>query len=129
MLRNGDKPFDHGFPQDAWEAAKAEAKGILTECARRRQMIVYSDLVKKIRAIAIHHNDPRLFHFLGEISTEEFEAGRPLLTALVVHKSGDMQPGPGFFELAERLGLDTSDIVKFWIEEMKRVFAAWPGRH
>jgi hypothetical protein len=26
-----------------------------------------------------------------------------MITALVVHKSGDMQPGPGFFELAQRL--------------------------
>lgn len=86
MLRDGNKPFDHGFPQDAWSAAKAEAKAVLIEYARRRQMIVYSDLVKKIKAITIHHHDPRLFHFLGEVSTEEFESGRPLLTALVVHK-------------------------------------------
>jgi len=37
---------------------------------------------------------------------------------------GDMQPGPVFFELAQELGQDTSDILKFWIEEVKRVFAA-----
>jgi molybdopterin synthase catalytic subunit len=48
-----------------------------------------------------------------------------MLTALVVHKHGDMQPGPGFFELAQALGKDTSDILKFWIEEVKRVFAGW----
>jgi molybdopterin synthase catalytic subunit len=90
-------------------------------------MIPYSEFVTKIRSIQIDYHDPRLFHFLGEISAEECAAGRGMLTALVVHKHGDMQPGPGFFELAQALGQDTSDIVKFWIEEVKRVFAAWKG--
>ena len=36
-------------------------------------------------------------------------AGRGMLSVIVVHKQGDMQPGPGFFELAQRLGRDTSD--------------------
>jgi len=48
-----------------------------------------------------------------------------MLTALVVHKHGDMQPGPGFFELAKKLGHKTGDIEKFWIDEVKKVFAAW----
>jgi len=47
------------------------------------------------------------------------------VTALVVHKHGDLQPGPGFFELARRLGQTTEDIEKFWIQEVKRVFAGW----
>jgi len=34
-----------------------------------------------------------------------------MITALVVHKTGDMQPGPGFFELAEKLGHDPSDML------------------
>ena len=125
MLRAKAKPYDHGFPHDKWEAAKAEAKEVLAEYANRLQMIPYSGLVTKIHAIKIDYHDPRLFHFLGEISAEESAAGRGMLTALVVHKHGDMQPGPGFFELAQDLGHDTSDITKFWIEEVKRVFAAW----
>lgn len=125
MLRNSVKPYDHGFPKDEWEAAKAEAKTILSGYAKRRQMIPYSEFVTKIHSINIEYHDPRLFHFLGEISAEESAAGRGMLTALVVHKHGDMQPGPGFFELAQELGHDTSDILKFWIEEVKAVFAAW----
>ncbi len=125
MLRNTTGPYEHGFPKEKWEAAKAEAKAVLAECARRRQMIPYSDFVKKIHSIQIEHHDPRLFHFLGEVSAEESAAGRGMLTALVVHKHGDMQPGPGFFELARSLGQDTSDILKFWIEEVKRVFTVW----
>ena len=34
---------------------------------------------------------------LGDISSAEDDAGRGLLTVVVVHKSGDMKPGPGFF--------------------------------
>lgn len=48
-----------------------------------------------------------------------------MLSALVVHKGSDYQPGPGFFELAKELGHNTSDIEKFWIQEVKKVFAAW----
>jgi hypothetical protein len=42
---------------------------------------------------------------------------------IVVHKAGDMQAGPGFFELARSLGRDTSDILAFWAEELKKVHA------
>jgi hypothetical protein len=48
-----------------------------------------------------------------------------MLSVIVVHKSGDMQPGHGFFELAESLGRDTSDILACWIAELKRVHAYW----
>lgn len=114
-----------GFDERLWEAAKAEAKAVLSACAKQRQMIPYSDFVSRIKAIHLEAHDSRLAHFLEEISTEEGAAGRGMLTALVVHKSGDYQPGPGFFDLAQRLGHNTSDVVKFWIEEVKRVFAAW----
>jgi len=39
---------------------------------------------------------------LGEISQEEDAAGRGMLSVIVVHKVGDMQPGPGFFQLAKK---------------------------
>lgn len=115
----------YGFSSVDWESAKKEAKGVLAECARHRQMIPYSDFVMGIRSIHFDPHDSRLAHFLGEISEEESKAGRGMLTALVVHKRGDYQPGPGFFDLANKLGYDTTDIVKFWIEEIKRVFTAW----
>jgi hypothetical protein len=58
-------------------------------------------------------------------SPQKSTGGTRYAHALVVHKHGDMQPGPGFFELARELGQETPDIVKFWIEEVKRVFATW----
>ena len=114
-----------GFDSAAWEAAKREGKELLADYAKRRQMIPYSEFVRRIRSIQIEHDDPRLAHFLGEISSEESTAGRGMLTALVVHKRGDYQPGPGFFDLAQQLGHNVTDIEKFWIQEVKRIFAAW----
>jgi hypothetical protein len=115
-----------GFDDRAWESAKAEGATVLAACARERRMVPYSEFVQHIRSISFEGpHDARLRHFLGEISTAEAHAGRGMLTALVVHKHGDYQPGPGFFELAKSLGHDTSDIEKFWIQEVKKVFAAW----
>lgn len=125
MIKDDVKLNAFGFTEAQWSMAKAEAKAILAKYAKRRQMIPYSDFVRELRTIQLEHRDPRLFHFLGEISVEENETGRGMLTALVVHKHGDMQPGPGFFELAKKLGHKTSDVEKFWIDEVKKVFAAW----
>ena len=62
---------------------------------------------------------------LREIAAEENAAGRGMLTALVVYSSGDMQPGPGFFDLAGRLGKNTNDTLRCWIKELKRVHGYW----
>jgi molybdopterin synthase catalytic subunit len=122
MLRDN---FNHGFVQSEWDAAKDEARQVMIGCVRARQMIPYSDLVRQITRIRLQAHDARLSHFLGEIASEEDDKGRGLLTVVVVHKSGDMQPGPGFFELAQSRGRETSNIVECWVEELKKVFAYW----
>jgi hypothetical protein len=113
----------YGFPEADWNAARDEARAIMIERAKVRGMIPYSDLVRQITRIKIEAHDPRLFHMLGEISSAEDEQGRAMLTVVVVHKHGDMQPGPGFFELAQRLGRATKDPLKCWIDELHRVHA------
>src|SRR2546429_8345506 len=122
MLRDTLK---HGFSQSDWDAAKKEARAVMIERAKVRGMIPYSDLVKKIKSIRLDAHDPRLFHMLGEISSEEDTAGRGMLTVVVVHKVGDMQPGPGFFELAKQLGRDTTNKLKCWADELHKVHAIW----
>lgn len=119
---------DYGFSGPDWNAAKGEAKAVLIEVAGRKGRIAYSELAGQIHAVAIEAHDPRMFHLLGEISVEEEEAGRGMLTAIVVHKSGDMQPGPGFFELAKSLGKDTSDVLACWIREFNRVHDYWANK-
>jgi len=66
---------------------------------------------------------------LGQIAIAEDRAGRGMLTAVVVRKDSG-RPGDGFFELARKLGRDTTDRERFWIEELNRVYAYWsnPGR-
>jgi hypothetical protein len=115
----------HGFPPSAWDEAKEEARTIMIDRARVRGMIPYSDLVSRVTAIKIKPHDPRLTDFLREIAAAEDAAGRGMLTVLVVHKTGDMQPGPGFFELAQELGRDTRDILRCWVDELHKVHAVW----
>jgi hypothetical protein len=110
---------------NSWNAAKNEAKKALVARARLRRMMAYCELVQCIHAIQLEAHDPRLFDLLGEISAEEDAVGRGMISALVVHKSGDMQPGVGFFELAESLGRDTSDRTLCWIAEVNKVHASW----
>lgn len=101
-----------GFTQVAWDSAKNEAKETLRGCAKRRQMVPYSDFVAQLQSTTSEPNDHRLAILLDEISTEESRAGRGMLSALVVHKRDDMQPGKEFFELAKRLGHPVRDIEK-----------------
>jgi len=116
----------HGFSDAEWEAAKADGKAALVECARARKMISYTDFMHQIRSISFETpHDSRLPQFLAEISTEEAKIGRGMMTALIVRENGDQRPGAGFFQLAKRLGYEVSDPEKFWLEEVNKVFASW----
>src|SRR6266705_2849202 len=109
-------------PAEKWAAAKAEICHVLIEKAKQRAMIPYSELVGLVKEVNFNAYDQRLFAILGQLSVDEHQAGRPLLSVLVVHKTGDMQPGNGFFELSKALGRDTSDVLKAWIAEVQKVF-------
>ncbi len=115
----------YGYPESKWNAARDEMRDVLIERAKVRGMIPYSELVEHVETIKLEPESYALAKMLGEISTLEDEDSRGMLTVIVVHKSGDMQPGPGFFELAKRLGRDTSDILVCWVEELKCVHAYW----
>ena len=117
----------YGYEQDQWDAAKAEMRQALIQRAKVRGMIPYSELVEKVTEIELESNSYALAAMLGEVSSEEDAAGRGMLSVIVVYKDGDMQPGPGFFELAKELGRDTSDILKCWIGELKRSIGCGAG--
>jgi hypothetical protein len=118
----------YGYFIADWNKAKEEMRQILVERAKVRGMIPYSKLVSQVQTIHIKPESYALAAMLGEISGAENAAGRGMLTVIVVHKSGDMQPGPGFFELAKELGRDTTDILKCWVEELKKVHAYWSSK-
>ena len=114
-----------GIADVDWDRAKAEIREVLIKRAKVRGMIPYSELVTKVQAVAFHAYDQRLFRILGELSVEEATAGRGMLSAIVVHKVGDMEPGPGFFKLGAELGRDTSDQTKCWVDEIKLLYSTW----
>ena len=115
----------YGFSDEDWAAAKQEMVAKLIERAKVRGMIPYSELVRDVKTIRLEPDSHALAAMLGEISEAEDRAGRSMLTVIVVHKHGDMQPGPGFFELARSLGRDTQDILRCWVDELKKVHGYW----
>jgi len=66
-------------------------------------------------------------HMLGEISQDELDHDRPMLSAIVVGVRGS--PGPGFFNLARGVGKLQDDSregeQRFWEEEKKAVYTTW----
>ena len=117
--------FDHGFAEEDWGMAKEEAREALIAEAARKGLIAYSDLVSKIKALSLGPHGWRLAHMLEEISSSEHLAGRGMLTVVVVHNHGDPMPGTGFFNLAQRLGHDTTDREAFWVQELEKVYSTW----
>jgi hypothetical protein len=116
----------YGFTETQWSAAKTQARAAMIEAVRSaRGTIPYSELVSRISAIQVEARDKRLDGLLDEISRDEDAAGRGMLSVVVVHKTGDFQPGPGFFNLAGELGRDTTDHLLCWTEEYESVRAQW----
>ncbi len=111
-----------------WDAAKREMTLVLRRCAARRQMVCYSDMLHGVTSIRFDLDDVAYHRMLGEISRTEDAHGRGMLSAIVVHKTGDQQPGDGFYDLADELGRDTSDDLKCWIDEVKVVFDVWANQ-
>lgn len=73
---------------------RADLHARLIETAANGATIAYSELGTSRRMVG---------SYLYRIAREEEAAGRPPLTALVVHK-GNGKPGPGFLEAAKRVG-------------------------
>jgi hypothetical protein len=91
----------HGFSDSEWAAGVAEMTAILQKKAATRSMITYSDLAKEMKAVTIGYHDPAMDDMLLDVSEGESQKGRGLLSVIVVHKYGDMEPGAGFYKLAE----------------------------
>jgi hypothetical protein len=119
-----DADARYGFPAQDWERAKLQAKGLLTECARRRGTVTYSDLCDSVTAIHLTPYSFAIVAFLNEICTEEDAAHGVMMASLVVRKDTGI-PGDGYFGHAVRLGRDTADREAFWRSEAERVWEAY----
>ena len=118
-------PGKCGFTESQWNSGVAEAREILRQRAALRRTITYSELANELHSVTIGYHEPAMDYLLGDVSTDEFEGGRPLLSVIVVHKYRDQEPGNGFYELAEALDFDISDRQAFWVAELNRVFDYW----
>ena len=122
------RPSDSNF-KTAWEQAREQAREHLISVAKKKKaLITYGDLAKKITARTFKH--PRfvgLDKLLGEISEAEHHAGRGMLTALVVNKS-EGEPGRGFYKLARELKFGVSgNMAKglVWASQLHKVWTYW----
>jgi hypothetical protein len=109
-----------------FEQVLEETIEILRRRARRptgEKTITYGDLCDAIRSRSFHFQDPELHDLLSVISTREDEAGRGLLSAIVVRSRGGL-PGDGYFTLAELRGRDVSDRRAHHEAELEKVRAA-----
>ncbi|MFH1703730.1 MAG: hypothetical protein ABIB41_09965 [Nitrospirota bacterium] len=94
--------------------------------AQKQGIIHYSEIAPLANLDMSSPEDRReIGHILGEISRYENAHGRPMLSAVVVHRNNN-KPGKGFFELARELGVyDGIDNDDFFIRELNRVHEYW----
>lgn len=130
--------MDYDTAMEKLQKFKSEMLQRMEDTAREARVqatgatIPYSDLTRN-SGVEVHHFESgevrqALSHILGEIGLEINGRGLPMLTAVVVHKTGDLRPGAGFYELAEELGKlpsSVSDTKKeeFWVSELKKVYS------
>jgi hypothetical protein len=93
----------------------------------------YTD-VGALRGLDMSVDEDRdaLSAILDEISRTEHQAGRPLLSALVVHGSRGKPsgfPGEGFFKMARQVGRYHGrgylEDAAFYVDEVTSLFAYW----
>lgn len=100
---------------------------MLIKTAKDRKLIFYSEVGEYVNlSMKNPHHRTKLGDILCNISTDEHDSGRPLLSALVVHKK-DKKPGGRFFDLAKELGKQKRDEDEdsFYADELKSVFDKW----
>ena len=98
-----------GHSASEWEAAREWLTMRLRRVAREQTTITYSELCEEMARAGVLHLEPHsseLARLLAQINLLEHESRRPLISALVVHKGGDWQPGPGFWSFARGVGID-----------------------
>jgi len=102
---------------------------MLTEVAAARLTVAYSELAESI-GLDMSNPDHRfqMGEMLDEVNREEHRAGRPMISAVVVHAQEGL-PGAGFFECAPTLSMLTTGArqveLAFFVEELRRVHDYW----
>jgi len=101
----------------------------LKEVARAGTVTYYSDIAPMAELdMGLPNDRYEIGVILDDINRYERELGRPMLSAVVVHKD-TLMPGQGFFTLARALGLFVGDDKdRFYIKELRKVHDYWASR-
>ena len=100
----------------------------LTTAAKYRGTVTYQEIAK-VKGLPPKGSfmGKEIGHLLGEISEDEVQNNRPMLSAVAVNTKG--QPGPGFFKLATDLGKLTKQYggnqEAFWERERNLAYKTW----
>ena len=103
----------------------------LKRLAREKRLAAYSEVAPLIGlSMDVEEDRNEIAEKLGEIATHEHSERRPMLTALIVHRGNDNNPGEGFYSIAKRLQLfdgsrDSIDRVTFWSNQVTQVHNYW----
>lgn len=81
--------------------ARREIEAVLRYLAKKRGRIRYQDLCDQVTALDLKPQSGTLRKLLSDISRDEFEAGRGMLSVVAIGSGS--RPGQGFFKLATEL--------------------------
>jgi len=101
----------------------------LIAAARYRGTVTYQEIANIMNLPPSgSHMGKEVGYILGEISEDEHNQGRPMLSTVAVGISGE--PGPGFYALAEQLGklgknATKEEKIKFWKNQRDEVYKKW----
>ena len=94
-------------------------RALLVEVAGRGATVTYAEVRRSVGGDLPHRGDHDLAALLRAVSLAEEEAGRGLVSAVVVGPSG--RPGAGWFRLAAERGRDVADREAAWHAERRRL--------
>lgn len=105
----------------------------LLQAAREQRTISYGEIIAlaelKLTGDALSGALGHLFYDIVQAERAK-DPNAPMLSAVALPKDGN-RPSKGFFDLArdlERLhSTQPADEDRFWVEELKRVYAYWGG--
>jgi hypothetical protein len=115
----------YGFSTSEWDTARSWVRNRLRKVASERTSITYSDLCRELAratGVRLEPDGSPLAALLGQVNVLEREENKPLISCLVVHATGEMQPGVGFWNMAKAMDLDVGDTAeqreRFWVAEL-----------
>ena len=104
----------------------------LKEIARAGSTIGYGEIAGILGIKPNPHIGSIIGRIVGAMSEDEHDQGKPMISAVVVNKNGELagKPGPGFCVLAEKLGkleFGATEEEKdgFWKNELSSVYATY----